>query len=312
MYLIMDTFLIENVLVPTDFSVTAQNAINTAIAICKRHLARLTLLHVVEANYIVSTPSATVNGPLLPDVMNKAMENMNEIALNITRDHNLTVDCVVESGNPTREICQCAERMHTNLIVIGTEGATGARQFLFGTRAYQVVKRARCAVMTVPAGSRWLHFKRVLFPVRAVPNARDKYLAARPIIKKNDSALLIAGIVKKTDLQGWRDVQVLVESIESDVTGDKVICGSEIHPCEDLAREVLVISDLEEPDLIVITATPTTFFHDFFHGPYTQNIINHARFPVLSTKPPAVNDGDPHFGLTHGITPATQKIPTNQ
>ena len=49
----METYKIKKVLVPIDFSTVSLNALETAIAICKRQLATLTLIHVVENTYVL-------------------------------------------------------------------------------------------------------------------------------------------------------------------------------------------------------------------------------------------------------------------
>jgi nucleotide-binding universal stress UspA family protein len=54
----MDSYIINKVLVPIDFSPVSLNALETAIAICKRQLATLTLIHVVENTYVLFPPEA--------------------------------------------------------------------------------------------------------------------------------------------------------------------------------------------------------------------------------------------------------------
>jgi nucleotide-binding universal stress UspA family protein len=117
-----------------------------------------------------------------------------------------------------------------------------------------------------------------------VPNALDKYHVVRPIIRRNGSSLLIAGIVKKSEPESVIKMREFVDSVKVKIEEDEVICRSEIRPAEDVAKEVLKISELEKPDLIVITATLDSSLKDFFLGPYTQDIVNHARFPVLSIR----------------------------
>jgi nucleotide-binding universal stress UspA family protein len=77
----------------------------------------------------------------------------------------------------------------------------------------------------------------------------------------------------------------LVDTIQKQLNDDQVICRREIVSTEHIARQVLQVSKEEKPDLIVITATLDASLRDFFLGPYTQDIVNHARFPVLSIRP---------------------------
>jgi nucleotide-binding universal stress UspA family protein len=282
----METYNIKKVLVPIDFSTVSLNALETAIAICKRQLATLTLIHVVENTYVLFPPEAGgATGAILPDLVKNANETLNELAKKLRTNHDLVINHIVQSGNPADEICRWALHKEFNLVVMGTHGASGLREFFLGSNAYRVVKNSPCPVLTIPGSNTWIDFKKILFPIRMVSNALDKYDVVRPIIQKNGSSMTIAGIVKKNDATGFIEMKELVESVQSKITEDDVICQSEIHYCEDVSKQVLSISESEKPDLIVITATLDSSLKDFFLGPYTQDIVNHAQYPVLSIRP---------------------------
>ncbi len=282
----MKSYQIRHILVPVDFSPSTQNALQTAAAIGKRHLATITLMYVVENTFILFPPEAGATaGALLPQLVKDANENLGNLAKELRLKHDLVVSHIVQSGNPADEICRWTLHKKIDLVVMATHGASGFREFFMGSNAYRVVKNAPCPVLTLPGDKPWLDFKKILFPVRMVPHALDKYEVTRPIVRKNGSSLLVTGIVKKNDPTGLVEMKALVDKVRALITEDDVICRSEVHYTDNVAREVLEIANIEKPDMIVITATLDTSVRDFFLGPYTQDIVNHAHFPVLSIKP---------------------------
>lgn len=282
----METYEIKRILMPTDFSALANSALEAAIAMCKRQLATLTLIHVVENTFVLFPPEASsIAGTMLPQLVKDAGDNLGAMAREIRTNHDIVVDHVVQAGNPADEICRWALHKKIDLIVMGTHGASGLREFFLGSNTYRVVKNASCPVLSLPGYAQWLDFKKILFPIRLVPNALEKYKVIRPIIRKNNSSLQLAGIVKKDDSVGFVEMKTLVESVRKQIVEDHVNCGSEMHYTDNVARQVLQIASHEKPDLIVITATLDSPIQDFFLGPYTQQIVNHANFPVLSIKP---------------------------
>jgi len=277
---------IRKILVPVDFSPLANQAIETAIAVSKRQLATLTLIYVVENTFILFPPEAHAgSSPLLPKLIKDANENLGNLAKELRTKHDIVVNHVVQSGNPADEICRWAHHKNMDLIIMGTHGASGLREFFIGSNAFRVVKNAPCPVLTMPGHNQWLDFKKILFPVRIVPHALDKYEVVRPIIRRNGSSLLVAGVVKKDDPAGFTEMKELVDSVRKQIEEDDVICGSQVHYVDNVAKQVLELAETEKPDLIVITATLDNSVRDFFIGPYTQDIVNHSRFPVLSIKP---------------------------
>jgi len=282
----MKSYKINSILVPVDFSTLSHNAIQTAVAISKRQLATITLMHVVENTFVLLPPEASAAaGALLPQLVKDANENLGNLAKELRVKHDIVVNHIVQPGNPADEICRWALHKKVDLIVMGTHGASGLREFFIGSNAYRVVKNSPCPVLTLPGNNQWLDFKKILFPIRMVAHALDKYEVVRPIIKKNGSSLLIAGVVKRNDPTGFVEMKALVDTVRKQIAEDDVICGSEVHYTENVSRQVLDIANLEKPDLIVITATLDSTVKEFFLGPYTQDIVNHAQFPVLSIKP---------------------------
>jgi nucleotide-binding universal stress UspA family protein len=290
----MNSYTINKILIPVDFSPESSNALETAIAICTRQLATLTLIHVIENSFVLFPPEAGgAAGVVLPKMLKDANDNLNNLAKTLRKKHDLVVNHVVQTGNPADEICSWATHKEIDLIVMGTHGASGLKEFFLGSNAYSVVRNSSCPVMTIPGTNRWLDFRKILFPIRLIPHALDKYDVVRPIIRKNGSSLLIAGIVKKDDATGFIEMKTMVDNARAEIAGDDVICSSEVHYCEDVSQEVLEIANKEKPDLVVITANLGESLRDFFLGNYAQGIVNHAHFPVLSIRPeisaPAIN-----------------------
>jgi nucleotide-binding universal stress UspA family protein len=56
---------------------------------------------------------------------------------------------LVVSGDPRDEILHAAERVHADLIIMGTHGRRGLARALLGSVAEAIVRSAPCAVLTV-------------------------------------------------------------------------------------------------------------------------------------------------------------------
>lgn len=282
----MESYEIKRILVPVDFSPASVNALQTAVAMAKRQLATLTLLHVIENSYVLVPPETRPEAfGMLTELMAKANEQLSLLAKVLRFQHDLVVNHVVQVGNPADEACRWALHKGISLMVMGTHGSSGLRQSYLGSCAYRVVKNAPCPVITIPGTSEWLDFKKVLFPIRLVPQALDKYEVLRPILRKNGSSLMLAGIVKRNDTSGFDDMKKLVDRVARQMADDKVLCVSDVYRGDNVAQMVVEIANQVCPDLIVITATLDPMLGDFFLGPYTQDIVNHAHFPVLSVRP---------------------------
>ena len=72
-----------------------------------------------------------------------------------------------------------------DLIVMGTKGATGLKEVLFGSHTIHVLKNTKCPVIVIPSGFSFEAPREILFPTDYEVNYKKKHV--QPIL--NISAL---------------------------------------------------------------------------------------------------------------------------
>jgi nucleotide-binding universal stress UspA family protein len=142
----MPTF--SRILVPTDFSETADEALRYAAVLASRLGARLSLVHVFNA----SGPQrrAVADDLLMPDLR---ADILVDIQRRFTEREpivgHVSVTTRVVSGAPEKAIVEYARDNAIDLIVMGTHGRQGVAHLLLGSVAEHVVRTAPCPVLTV-------------------------------------------------------------------------------------------------------------------------------------------------------------------
>jgi nucleotide-binding universal stress UspA family protein len=138
--------------------------------------------------------------------------------------------------------------------------------------------------MTIPGEGDWTNFRNILFPIRLIPDALKKYDHVRPIIRKDNSALHIIGLSMESDPDTIKEVFELEEELEMRLHEDQVRFDVSYHRCHNYADKILESADEKKADLIVIIATIDKTKGEFFIGPFSQQILNHAKVPVLCVR----------------------------
>jgi universal stress protein A len=146
------TRLFRDLLVPHDFAEPSHAAFALAERIARLSGARLHLLHVVEAPALHALTPA---GPLdlaLPDVVvTGALIEAETMLRKLAEESRADVRVHVVEGAPTEIICEMAERLPADLIVMGTHGRDGLAHLLLGSVAERTLRRAACPVLAVRA-----------------------------------------------------------------------------------------------------------------------------------------------------------------
>ncbi|MBN1635657.1 MAG: universal stress protein, partial [Deltaproteobacteria bacterium] len=142
--------MISKILIPTDFSDSAQYALEYAIDLNKLYNARLYLLHVLQdfTDFSEFNLSPSMLPQLYAEFEQSATKRIEEI-ITTKIPSDMRCDTYILHGIPFFEIIQFARNEAVDLIVIGTRGRTGLKHVLFGSTAEKVVKKAPCAVLSV-------------------------------------------------------------------------------------------------------------------------------------------------------------------
>jgi nucleotide-binding universal stress UspA family protein len=144
--------LFRRVLCAIDFSPPSMQALDYACAIAQEAGGQLAVLHSVEFLPGDSGSGASWATQTVANYFEQARaESESRLSAVIppeVRDY-CEVETVMTAGTPYREILREAESRQSDLIVLGVHGRNPIDVMLFGSTVYQVLRRARCPVLTV-------------------------------------------------------------------------------------------------------------------------------------------------------------------
>jgi nucleotide-binding universal stress UspA family protein len=136
----------------TDFSEGSRAALSWALAFAGTPDARLTLVHVLD------WPDVPEEGEPFASTLTEARDRWLEQlrrrvheALPAEARSGVTVEEVLATGTPYKEILQAAAERRADLIVMGVHGRGALDLRLFGSTTSEVLRRAACSVLTVRA-----------------------------------------------------------------------------------------------------------------------------------------------------------------
>jgi nucleotide-binding universal stress UspA family protein len=144
--------LFTRILCGIDFSDTSLRAFEYALSLAQERDAQLTLVHVVEVSPAPQSEAAgDVEARMLGSYVAAAAEARAERLERIVPDSArayCTIERTLAIGKAHHEILRIAAERDSDLIVLGAHGF-GVAQLLFGSTAHQVVRQARCPVLTI-------------------------------------------------------------------------------------------------------------------------------------------------------------------
>ena len=140
---------ITRILVPTDFSGTADEALAYAVALAGQVGATVHLVHAFDDPDAVSL-YANVYVPMPPEMRADILKGIQaQLSARVATPGHQKVTTEVLTGAPAKTIVDAAVQNQCDLIVMGTHGRHGVTHLLLGSVAERVVRTATCPVLVV-------------------------------------------------------------------------------------------------------------------------------------------------------------------
>jgi nucleotide-binding universal stress UspA family protein len=147
-------FTPKKILVPTDFSAYADNALKNAIDLAKQYKAKVFLLHVIDDGFSQCAVDYCLDEAavqkVLKDSIDNAKEKLQQEVKKINEDYS-DIEIVYDTarGIPYEEIIKEQKDKKIDLIVIASHGKTGIMKNLIGSVSEKVMRNAKCPVLLV-------------------------------------------------------------------------------------------------------------------------------------------------------------------
>ncbi|MEJ5995286.1 universal stress protein [Pedobacter sp. Du54] len=275
----------EKILIPTDFSKCAAIAIDFAMQSAKIDAIELSLVHVMELYpAIYGDPSGfAASYPLIyREDMEKQLKDLKD---QLMRKGSLHISATIYEGPISSGIVQAQKDQHADLILMGTNGASGLQEKLFGSGTGAVIGSANVPVLAIPCKYKWKRPRKIVLAtngfekqpavIEYILNFIRFYKAEFHIVvftnDKKDKALTL--VEHQYQLNSYQ------EKIKSQYGIDAVT--NHIHGL-DLEASLDEYIRKEQIDVLAMVTHKRKLFEGIFNPSTTRRVSYHTTVPLLA------------------------------
>lgn len=272
-----------NILLPTDFSDNAWNAIKYAVDFYTDTPCNFYVLH---TNQITSTSHELMYLPdtsAIQTLAKTSKERLTKVVTQINslpskKEHHNTF-MLNEYGFLVDVINQQIEEKMIDSIVMGTKGASGLQEVIIGSNTGNVIKKVHCTTLVVPENATYKPIKEIAFPTDFSLFYNIKtLLPLSKMVYDNNAGLRILHISKKkADLD---DSQKKNKSLLEDFFAESNFSFHFLtnNKVEDAVQCFVESRDI---DLIVMVAKNLNYFQQILFHTKVEKISYHTDVPFL-------------------------------
>lgn len=271
------------ILVPTDFSEVATNALNHAIAVAKAYKNGITLLSIVEESFLSGLFSSNQS-----DLVKEAISSrLDKLSAEIRSSHGLEVKTRIETGRVYKMVAQIANEENYDSIIMGSHGASGLEQVI-GSNASRTIQYAEVPVVVVKNQPIREGYKKIVMPIDLSIESRQKVDWAKHLAKQFNSEVHVV-YTGSTDEFTQNRINATIKHVEHDLQGEGVrFVSSEIENkvLENFATEVLSYAENVKADLLLVMTHTEKGITEMVIGTLTQQLVNRSEsIPVMCIHP---------------------------
>ncbi|MCW9036691.1 universal stress protein, partial [Altibacter sp.] len=158
----------RKVLIPTDFSENAMNAIRYALELFKYERSEFIIFHayadeVYENTLEMSRELFEAYREKVQEKSDTELQHVLAQMLAISPNPRHTYHSLSVFGSLVDVSNDLVDKENADVLVMGTRGATDQRDITFGSNTLQVIKYVKCPVLAIPSRFHDVHPKNILY-----------------------------------------------------------------------------------------------------------------------------------------------------
>lgn len=274
----------KRILVPTDFSEHAENALKVAAQIAKTFNSEIYLLHMLELPLQLIDPVHGSGSHNLPEsifFMKLAHQRFSKVMAKPYLE-GIKVYETVLFHQAFEGIKEVSEEKKCDLIIMGSHGASGFKEMFIGSNTEKVVRNSHIPVLVIKKDHQDFKIQDFVFATDADHSNRHTLTMAAEFAKKLSANLHLLYIITPNKFITSEDA---FERLKGFAEGTEVE-GFQKHVYNDISVEKGILNFARKMDagLIGIATHGRKGLAHFFNGSISEDLVNHAKRPVLTFK----------------------------
>jgi len=271
----------KTILVPTDFSNNADNALKYAIAIAKTQKAKLILIHAFHIDYLSSTFPAKFIEKEIQHAQDRVNNHLRIKAEWIEKSGEIKCDYISELGLASDVISRTIKEKKPDLVIMGTQGASGLKGVFIGSTTAKIIGKAKCPIIAIPAAAKYHEFKKILYTTDFHTSdilALEKLIE---LVKHFKAHINITHIYDGEFVEPQKKLlQKFQEKIERKIKYKDI--SYHIIRVKNIENELKRLSQRKSNDLLVMSTHSRFLLDKLMNKSITKKIVSHTNIPLLA------------------------------
>lgn len=275
----------KKIIVPIDFSEHSEYALKTAAQLAIKNASEIIVLHMLEmSEAILNASGGDQNSKALFFI--KLIEQKLEKFIDKSYLKGVKVSGVIKHFKVFSEVNDIAKQHNASLIVMGSHGTSGLKEYFIGSNTERVVRHADIPVLVVKNNLRTVDFEVVAFACDFSEDSIKPYLNASKMFDEiNTKMYLVYVNLPSSSFKSSIEIEKKVVNFFTKADGN-LRKMKDVHYVSDYTPEegVLNFANKIGADIIAIPTHGKKGLAHLLEGSVGEDVANHSTLPVITFK----------------------------
>ncbi|MFM9838896.1 MAG: universal stress protein [Cyclobacteriaceae bacterium] len=270
----------EKILVPCDFSAPATEAFKFAVEIARESKGEVIVLNIIEIPFMHDTammPTLYFEQSFIDETKKSAEKKFQKMCDKWASDLQ-KVNLFVELGSTHLAISQFIEDKKIDLVLMGTQGASGSKEFWIGSNTEKIVRTSSAPVIAIKNSAKMTSIKNIIFANEMDLEAEELTLKVKELQNFFQAKLHLLYV--NTPASFKRDV--ITSKAMKDFAKRYLLKDYTLNIINDLDQESGVRSFVQaiSGDMVAMATHGRMGLNHFLSGSIAEDVVNHLKCPI--------------------------------
>lgn len=275
----------KKIIVPIDFSNHSEYALKTAALLAKKNKATIYALHMLDIQEVSLTQSENYNKEKSVFLLKLAEKRIQKF---LKKDYlkGISVIPVINHYKVFSQINKIAEDVHADIIIMGSHGASGLKEFFVGSNTEKVIRYSTLPVLIIKNELTDIQLNDIVFATDFSEECIPAFKKMIKMLDFFDAKIHILYVnLPNEGFKTTSEMDALAANflLKAEGNTDRFINVNFV--CErSIEKGILNFSNIVGADLISTITHGRKGISHIFAGSISEDVSNHSTLPIITFK----------------------------
>ncbi|SFZ84860.1 universal stress protein [Tenacibaculum maritimum] len=275
----------KKIIVPVDFSKHSEYALKAAALLAKKNNSEVYVLHMLDLHEVSMNDSGRFQQEKAAFFLKLAEKKFKDfLKKDFLKEIHITP--IIKHFKVFSEINEIADKEDADLIIMGSHGVSGMKEFFIGSNTEKVVRHAKIPVLIVKKEYANLSFDDVVFASDFSERSVASYKKALKILKGLESKMHLLYVnTPNENFKNDLEMEQMAAHFLNKAEGNLERLDEVNYVCDySVEKGVLNFANSIGANLIAVSTHGRKGLSHIFRGSVSEDLANHSTLPIITFK----------------------------